>query len=847
MLIHFTGAFLVGLLLGAYLPYLPLTISVVLVLVAVGVTFLESKRVYSCRIGLLVYAGVLLGVLYWIIAADKPVSSMPWSEGEPQQIIGTVVEPVKYSPGREVLTLAVSHAESIHSTRSSNLRLRVTWHEPDRPFLLGDRVKLVAKVHAPVGLHNPGGFDYAESLERHGIHGIATVMGPRRVMLVSEPPAWSWWRLWHCIDEWRDRIREAATHALGDPALGLFLGMVVGMAGSIPSSVRDIFMATGTVHILSISGSHLGLIAFLCFFLVRATCKRLPARSLLALSRWMVPSRLAAVTTVVPVTFYTLLAGAEVATVRSWIMIMILLLAVWLGRRQHLLTALATAALAILVHDPDALFDISFQLSYLSVLAIALTVRWYEDQEYDDAAASASTWVRIHKWGRDYMLMTTGVTVATMPLVAYHFNQIAWLGVLGNLIALPLAGFVLVPLGLASTVWMLLTEGTTLPMASAIEHLFNLLAIALEWLSRVPGAEWHVASPTVFAMLIFYGLVYLLANPGSRGVYRITGTIGVIALIVVWCWSPRLHRDGQTVRVTFLDVGQGDASVIELPNGQTVLIDGGGAYGNFDLGQAVVGPFLWDRGVRRIDHVIATHPQRDHVGGLPWVLRKFQTGQYWGSQVTRTEPFFRRLTEVAEQQGLSEGWAGAGQTILSAGACRLQALNPPSDIQSVGATTARTGKQLNNHSVVTRLDCGAQSFLFAADVEMDALDWMIRSGGAASVRVLKVPHHGSKGSVDEEWIRRLCPEVAVISVGTRNQYGHPARETIVAYERLGVRVVRTDRDGAISITAGLASSTLSVQTVRDSMPSRLTPRIGSFGKERRNLLLIGAKWSGWDI
>jgi len=348
MLIQFTGAFVVGLLLGAYLPYLPCTVAILLFCLAAAVTILESRHVLPFARGMLIYAGVLGGVLYWTASASSPPTPTVLGTENRREVIGTIVEPVRYSPGRMVLTL-----------ESSNSRIRLTWRDPDRVFLQGDRVAFFATIGPPATLRNPGGFNYASYLGHRNIRTVASVTGPGRVRLIAPPPA-GWWALWHRVDGWREAVRKAALNDLGEPSAGLFLGMVVGMPGYISASVRDTFMATGAVHILSISGSHLGLIAFLCFFVVRHACARLPARWLLVISRWIVPTRLAAALTVLPVAFYTVLAGAEVATVRSFVMIMIFLLAVWLGRRQHLLTALGAAALVILLHDPHALFDISF-------------------------------------------------------------------------------------------------------------------------------------------------------------------------------------------------------------------------------------------------------------------------------------------------------------------------------------------------------------------------------------------------------------------------------------------------------------------------------------------------------
>ena len=849
MLAHVTVAFLIGLLFGSFLPYLPCTIALLFVLGAAGVTVLEHRRLLSPARGLAVYGSLLAGAAYWTLCAGTQagLSATHVGVSEPVRIIGTIVEPVRHAPDRMVMTLAAFRVGHAVQSEPEVARLKVTWRHPDRVFFQGDPVELVSKVRPPTGLRNPGGFDYGIYLIRRGVQGVASVTGPERITLVGAVKSWSWWAVWHVIDQWRNRIREGAIASLKDPALGLYLGMVIGEPGYLTPAVRDVFMATGTVHILSISGSHLGLIAFLSFFVVKGALRAIPERWLLGLSRRIVPSRLAAALTVLPVSFYTLLAGSEVATVRSLVMILIFLLAVWLGRQQLLPTALATAALLILIHDPQALFDISFQLSYSSVLAIALVMRWNAPLPADKPPPDRRTCRRAVGWLRQYGWVTAGVTLATLPLVAYHFNQIAWLGLIGNLLVVPLAGMVLVPLSLGSAVWMLVTGDAGLPGGSVLQSLFTWMLTSMQWLARVPGAEWHVASPGVLAMLAFYLLLYLATRTGVGRLIRSGSAIGVLLILAWWGWSPRWSGDGETIRVTFLDVGQGDAAVVELPDGQTMLIDAGAAYDTLDLGRAVVGPFLWDRGIRRLDHVIATHPQLDHVGGLAWILHSFPIGRYWGSRISREEPFYQRLQDSLAEKGLVEETAEEGRVILSAGGCRAQTLNPPPRPAEENVTRGlSSGKTLNNLSLVVRLDCGRHSFLFTGDAEADALARMVRSGHASPVRILKVPHHGARGSLDEDWIGHVRPEVAVISVGKQNSYGHPAPAVVAAYAAEGVRVFRTDRDGAVWVTGRVSQPALTLETTQDILLSPVRPGAALLREEKRNLSRLWRQWTGWD-
>lgn len=374
----------------------------------------------------------------------------------------------------------------------------------------------------------------------------------------------------------------------------------------------------------------------------------------------------------------------------------------------------------------------------------------------------------------------------------------------------------------------------------------DLFAHMVSLLAGIPGAMWHVASPAILAMVAFYVLLVMAVGWEGKNAIRWGCALGVVLLLGWWAWSPRPMWDGDTMRVTFLDVGQGDATVIELPDGQTVLIDGGPAYERLDIGRAVIGPYLWDRGIRHLDHVISTHPQLDHVGGLAWVLRAFEVDHYWSNGAKRDKLFYQRLQQAVEEKGLVEEIAWAGQEVMNTGRCRFWTLNPPlpDDSPAHDRAVITGGSHLNNLSVVTRLDCGTHSFLFTADAETEALFRLDESDVAKTARVVKIPHHGAKSSFALQWIRELDAEAAVVSVGKRNRYGHPASVALDAYARQGIPLFRTDQDGAVWITAALSSPEHVIQTAKEWLPRPIRLDGSILSNERANWVRLWNQWSG---
>ncbi|HNL90025.1 MAG TPA: DNA internalization-related competence protein ComEC/Rec2 [Nitrospira sp.] len=841
MLPTLTITFILGLALGSYVSSFPLSSAILLTICTVGALLVERQKRFSPRQTSLWLACLCGGCVYWILyawlAPHSPVPERPG--GLPTRVIGTIVDSVRHAPGRQTALVRVTSSDDPDLVTPFHLRL--TWRDPDRDLHRGVQIRVRTRLHAPTGTINPRGFDYAAYLDQQGVEAVGSISGAGAVEVLDAgappliPP------VSRLSEHWRALVRSAAD-SLSQPTRGLFLSLTIGEQGFLAPDAREWFMTTGTVHILSISGSHLGLIALISFALIRKLCLLLPPKILLSLSRWLTPTRAAALLTLLPVGAYTLLAGAETATIRSSLMIMIGLWTVWLGAPHFLLHALAAAAgLTLLVH-PAALYDISFQLSYVSVWVLALALRrGAETAELPRLQPSKAGWM--FHWLRESVRLTAWVTLATLPLVACYFNQVSWMGLFVNVAMVPFIGLVFLPISLLAALWVIVTHADAIPGAAFIEWLGRGLIDGTHWLADLPGAEWFVAAPTVPMMVLFYllGWVWLSgrlvsATPLVRG-----ALVGCLAGIVMWwLWSPRpFTRDGH-VRVTFLDVGQGDSAVIELPQGAVVLIDGGATYERVDMGRSVVAPFLWNRGIRHIDHIVGTHPQLDHVGGLAWILGHFQVEHFWTNGVTRPEEFWQKIERALLQRHVSATVAQEGRLMAEESSCRLVALNPaPVKAESAGGKR----ESLNNLSVVTQLTCGEQQMLFTGDAERDALARLTQVGSFGHITLLKVPHHGAKSSLERGWLETTRPDVAVMSVARHNPYGHPAGEVLAAYEAVQAQVWRTDRDGAVWVDVDPTQRHLVVHSAREWTLQPVPFSVPMWALERENWHRLWRRWN----
>src|SRR3989441_9298901 len=383
---------------------------------------------------------------------------------------------------------------------------------------------------------------------------------------------------------------------------------------------------------------------------------------------------------------------------------------------------------------------------------------------------------------------------------------------LSNLLVVPLVGFIVLPVGLLVCLATLLSgAGGGLVGAAVVRPLLEVFVWIVQTFAAVPGAELRVASPPLWQMAGFFLLLGAALLWWRRGAGRLAGVLAG-GMLLLWVWLPRDLPAAGSFRVTFLDVGQGDAALVETADGRAMLIDGGSATDAYDAGRMVIAPVLWDRGIRRLDVVVATHPQLDHVGGLAFVLRKFEVGQLWTNGVAREAVFLHRLERIVTERHVPVRAVTAADGSLALGSCQAHVLNPDAS-EGPGAARAE-GAGLNNQSIVLHLACGSSPVLFTGDIESEAESRLARLSEPLKAAVLKVPHHGAKGSVYEPFLSAVNPQLAVVSVGQANAYGHPSPAMVDTYSRLGIGLLGTDRHGAVSIIGAPAGLQVTCQSGR---------------------------------
>ncbi len=735
-----------------------------------------------------------------ISVPSSPYDLQRYIDQEPLKIRAQVIEAPRHAPAYVALQMKSLSIFSQKGDHPASGRFQLFIAESTIPFVYGDQLEMTLRLRRPKQYQNPGTFLYADYQKRLGIQGMAWLPDSKNIKKVGEGGN----PFLKMVYQWREHLRLKIRKTIKDPSASLLLAMLIGESGYLNDETREVFTNAGLAHLLAVSGTHLAFIALLVFAGSRWLILRLPEHMLLKVSTRKLPAQWASLPTALTVTFYAFLAGGKISTLRALTMILIYLFSIWLGRRRDLNISLAIAALFILLIHPRAIFDLSFLLSFIAVLSILLCVSWRQKKTAASNAnkplETAPPWVKryILKPASLIFLTSLSAAIGTAPLTLYFFHQFSWAGLISNLLLTPIVGWILIPLSLTFAALSLFTETFLLPAWH--EQAWSSFFRFTRFFADLPGADLHFPSPSLTLIVLFYSsLIFMLSTGKSQKTILLT-TLAFFTLFLGW---GALRLPPEKLRVNFLDVGQGDATFIEFPKGQTMLIDGG----NPRAGKYAIAPFLWQRGIRSIDTLVTTHPQFDHIGGLPFILQNFKVKTVWTNGFPHETDTFRTFTKTVEESGTKHLVVTREKPSQSIENCQFVFLNP-------SERRRLPEDSLNNDSIVFRMSCSQKqkppvSFLFTGDIEKDAEAELLKSPVEVKSTILKVPHHGSHSSSGAQFISAVSPQIALFSSGRNNRYQHPHPEIIERYKEHGARRYRTDQEGAIiiEIDDGLSIST----------------------------------------
>jgi len=746
-----TVAFLVGIVIFLQVSALPPLWLLVFLPLALSVLFHRSKPQLFHKYILVISCSMICGFLWAFLRADIIIANDldRTIEGETVIITGEVVSLPEMMDSGIRFEFQIGEMKSQAGISLANPgKVRLGWYRQNVSIQPGEHWRLHVRLKRPYGFSNPGGFDYEGWLFQHRIRATGYVRNKEQNDLIYAASPFS-------VNYQRYLLRSLinTTH-IAEFGKSFLYALGLGDRSKVSVKQWQTLTQTGTSHLLAISGLHIGLVAGLFFIIGRwlwAFAGSLPQQ--------MASQRFAALAGLSGALMYAAMAGFSIPTQRALIMLSVWMLSLFFNRKYASSDIINISLLAILVIDPFAAMDAGFWLSFIaiSIIAYGMTCR---------VQTNISGWHNVWwKWGRVQYLVAVGL----FPVLVLWFQQYPLVGILANIIAVPYISLIVVPLVLLGIV--------LLPVAFPIGEFvlqfagqaLGILWPFLEYLSSLEFNLWHSASPSPLVFVAgMIGVLILLMPKGMPA--RWIGVFWLVPLLLPHAESPKAGD----FWLAQLDVGQGLASVIQTQSHALIYDTGDKFSQRFNAADAVIIPFLKQQNITHPDLLVLSHGDRDHIGGAKAFLRKY--------------PEIQVLTSVEEKivhadmdkcvEGQRWQWDGVDFEILSP--------TPAEDYQG------------NNSSCVLRVSNDQHSVLLAGDIEQLTESRLIRTlADKLSVKLLIVPHHGSKTSSSLAFIDAVSPEIVVFPVGYRNRFGFPKQDIISRYESRQVKILNTARDGAL--------------------------------------------------
>ncbi len=633
-------------------------------------------------------------------------------------------------------------------------------------FHFGDRVEIRAQPETPPVFED---FSYQDYLARQGI--LSYARRPRITLLAPQKQ----FSLRAEIITIKHRASVAINHILPEPEASLLNGILLGIRGGIPTDLYEQFNATGTSHIIVISGSNISLVVAL----------------LLLVGQRLIGRKRAVWLAIGGVTLYTVMVGADPAVVRAAVMGGLYVWSMQLGRPNAVRNTLFAAGWLMALLNPLVLWDVGFQLSFMATLGLVALVPTLE--------RLIGRYLSPYAILNEALLVTLAAQIATAPLILYQFGRLSLVSLLANFLIVPVQPLVMFAGAAATAVGMIsLPLGTVFSWTVWLPLAWTVAVV--RWAARMHGAQITLAHASWWVMLWLYAIIaatvsWLQAHSKRRFSSRggnirphpvALAAVAITLLAVVL--SPVLHTlpDGN-LHVAFLDVGQGDAVLITTPHGEQMLVDGGPSAVTLSqrLGEEM--PF-WDHS---LDVMVSTHPDSDHLTGLVDTVQRLAVDSVLVSDMHGNSALakaWRRTLALGHSRVIT---ADAGMRIQLDDGVLVRVLNPSA------ASVAFPDR--NNHSVTTVIQLGHVRFLLSGDLEAPGEAAVLKSGQDVRATVLKSPHHGSNTGSSPAFLDAVSPQMVVISVGADNRFGHPAPSTLERYAERGISVLRTDQLGTVEL------------------------------------------------
>lgn len=711
------------------IAFLSIPIAVIILLIT------KNKKIIVILICLIISIG------YVSILENKysKISDMPIKE------MVTIISDIQEKEYKKVCT-----AKIVRNNKKILINIKMSQDIPSIKY--GDSLYIEGEFKQPEEARNYKGYNYKQYLKTKKI--IGTVELEKVKILKSSNGSFI-----HNIQKY---IRDTINGTLTDEEGNLLLAILLGDKDKLSEDIQESFKTSNLSHMLAVSGAHVSYIILGLTYVLQNS---------------IIGKKNGKIVCIIFLLAFMAITNFTPSVTRACIMAILTLFSSIIYRKSDVYTNISVAALITLIFNPYSLLDLGFQLSYGGTIGIIIFIKRIQEKKSNS---------KVINYIKQMALVSVYANIIIIPIMMYHFNTVSLTFIISNIMASPILGIIVIT-GFLFIIASITVKPLTRLIAIFIKPILSILIKISQICSKLPFSSILVVTPYIFNVISYYAIILYCIKSKKNNKCKIIICLLIVLILINFI----IYIFPQKLRIFFIDVGQGDSTLIITPDKKTVLIDGGGS-DSFDVGEKVLLPYLLDRRILKIDYVLISHFDTDHCGGILTIMEKVKVKNIIISEQAEHSENYERFKKLMINKKIRLIEVKKGDKIKIGRYSEFKILFPPSRLLSENP--------LNNNSIVAQFNYNNLKMLFTGDIEKLAEQQILKTE-KAEIRadILKVAHHGSKTSSIPEFIKAVRPKIALIGVGKNNTFGHPNQQTIKNLENIKCRIYRTDLQGEIII------------------------------------------------
>lgn len=711
------------------IAFLSIPIAIIILLIT------KNKKIIVILICLIISIG------YVSILENKysKISDMPIKE------MVTIISDIQEKEYKKVCT-----AKIVRNNKKILINIKMSQDIPSMKY--GDSLYIEGEFKQPEEARNYKGYNYKQYLKTKKI--IGTVELEKAKILKSSNGSFI-----HNIQKY---IKDTRNGTLTDEEGNLLLAILLGDKDKLSEDIQESFKTSNLSHMLAVSGAHVSYIILGLTYVLQNS---------------IIGKKNGKIVCIFFLLVFMAITNFTPSVTRACIMAVLTLFSGIIYRKSDVYTNISVAALITLIFNPYSLLDLGFQLSYGGTIGIIIFIKRIQEKKSNS---------KVINYIKQMALLSIYANIIIIPIMMYHFNTVSFTFIISNIMASPILGIIVIT-GFLFIIASITVKPLTRLIAIFIKPILSILIKISQICSKLPFSNILVVTPYMFNVISYYAIILYCIKSKKNNKCKIIICLLIVLILINFI----IYIFPQKLRIFFIDVGQGDSTLIITPDKKTVLIDGGGS-DSFDVGEKVLLPYLLDRRILKIDYVLISHFDTDHCGGILTIMEKVKVKNIIISEQAEHSENYERFKKLMIHKKIRLIEVKKGDKIKIGRYSEFKILFPTSRLLSENP--------LNNNSIVAQFNYNNFKMLFTGDIEKLAEQQILKTE-KAEIRadILKVAHHGSKTSSIPEFIKAVRPKIALIGVGKNNTFGHPNQQTIKNLENIKCRIYRTDLQGEIII------------------------------------------------